>query len=386
MGMIMWQKLSFFIGLCLCCLQASGHQSDSVQGELRISHQQDFSLTLKLNYLHLYAELLGFDKADKQALTQLNDLDTGQRNDLMTRFNDQFKREFTLVDAHGAAVDYQLQSLPPHQLQRMLQQKLMYGRSDLKNFTISGHLPLEAGRIEINFPNFIGTVKLRRIEESRYVLPPSLTTTQIWADASATPSGSDNNAYNNTYNKGQEFWGYISSGFIHIVPLGLDHILFMLGFFLLSRRFKTLLLQLSVFTLAHSITLGLASVGWQPIPSNIVEPLIALSIVWVAVENLLAKQQIRFRLLVIFVFGLLHGLGFASVFLDTQPTSSTLLSQLIGFNLGVELGQILVVGLAFIATYWLQQHVHYRRWVVVPGSTLIALIAGFWTIQRLMVV
>lgn len=381
----MWHRFILFVGLTLCSLQVLSHQSDSVQAELIISQPQDFTLEIKLNYLHLYAELLGFDKLDKQALAQLNGFDDMALKDLISRFNQQFKDNFVLVDGHQLPVDYQLQSLMPRQLKRMLKQKVMYGRSDNKSLTIRGLLPQGKGQMAIDFPDFIGTVKLRRIEQSRYLLPPGMTATQVWSEPGA--------AEGKTHGL-PPFLNYIGAGFIHIIPLGLDHILFMLGLFLLNRRWKILLLQLSVFTLAHSITLGLASFGWQPLPSNIVEPLIALSIVWVAVENLLAKKQrdtfkSRFnyrRLLLIFAFGLLHGLGFASVFLDSQSLTGSLITQLVGFNLGVELGQMSVVALAFLLTYRITQQTRYHQWVVVPGSAFIACVAGFWTVQRLMLI
>ena len=99
----------------------------------------------------------------------------------------------------------------------------------------------------------------------------------------------------------------------HILPKGLDHILFVLGIFLLSPRWKTMLLQVTAFTVAHSITLGLSIYGIVSLPSRIVEPLIALSIAYVAIENLLTRELKPWRLALVFMFGLLHGLGFAGV-------------------------------------------------------------------------
>ncbi|MEM7406030.1 MAG: HupE/UreJ family protein [Pseudomonadota bacterium] len=145
----------------------------------------------------------------------------------------------------------------------------------------------------------------------------------------------------------ETFWNYIPVGFDHIVPKGLDHILFVLGLFLLSTRIGALLWQISAFTLAHTLTLALAALGYVAVPASIVEPLIAASIVYVAVENLYATGLSRWRPVVIFGFGLLHGLGFASVLAEFGLPEGRFIPALVGFNVGVELGQIAVVAIAY---------------------------------------
>jgi hypothetical protein len=145
----------------------------------------------------------------------------------------------------------------------------------------------------------------------------------------------------------QTFFNYIPVGFDHIVPKGLDHILFVLGLFFLSTRISPLLWQISAFTLAHTITLALAALGYVRVPPSIVEPLIAASIVFVAVENLLTTGLSPWRPFVVFGFGLLHGLGFASVLGAFGLPEGAFVPALIGFNLGVEFGQLSVVAVAF---------------------------------------
>lgn len=176
---------------------------------------------------------------------------------------------------------------------------------------------------------------------------------------------------------------YIIVGFHHIIPEGTDHILFVLGLFLFSARIKPLLWQVSAFTVAHSITLGLALYGVVRLPSAITEPLIAASIVFVAVENIFTKEIKPWRYAVVFCFGLVHGLGFASAFANVGLPRENFLIGLVGFNLGVECGQLAVIIGAFLTVGWFRHQPWYRRRIVLPASSLIALIALFWTFQRI---
>ena len=141
---------------------------------------------------------------------------------------------------------------------------------------------------------------------------------------------------------------YTQLGFKHIIPKGLDHILFVLALFLLSSRLKPLILQVSIFTLAHTITLFLGVLDIIKIPSIIVEPIIALSICFIAIENLFTENLKKTRPYIIFIFGLLHGLGFAGVLNKIGISDSLFISSLISFNIGVELGQISVIILSYI--------------------------------------
>lgn len=146
----------------------------------------------------------------------------------------------------------------------------------------------------------------------------------------------------------QAFAGYIPVGFDHILPKGLDHILFVLGLFFLSAHLRPLILQVSAFTAAHTVTLALGALGWVSVPASIVEPLIAASIVYVAVENIFTSGLSRWRPLVIFGFGLLHGLGFASVLGAFGLPERQFIPALLGFNIGVEIGQLTVIAIMFL--------------------------------------
>ena len=183
--------------------------------------------------------------------------------------------------------------------------------------------------------------------------------------------------------RGEVIRSYLALGFTHILPKGLDHILFVLGLFLLSRRLKPLLLQVTAFTVAHTVTLALSIYGVVSLPSSIVEPLIALSIVFVAVENLYVTELRPSRVALVFGFGLLHGLGFAGVLSELGLPRAEFLPALLSFNLGVEAGQLAVIGLALLAVGLVRQRTWYRRAVVVPASGLIAAVGLYWSIQRL---
>ena len=177
-------------------------------------------------------------------------------------------------------------------------------------------------------------------------------------------------------------WQYFGLGLTHIVPNGLDHVLFVLGLFLLSIRFRAVLWQVSAFTIAHSITLGLGIYGVIGAPPAIVEPLIALSIVYVAVENLVQSELRPWRVVVVFAFGLLHGMGFAGVLTELGLPRGEFVTALAAFNVGVESGQLLVIAAAFASVGWRQERPSYRRRVVVPASLAIACLAVYWTIER----
>ena len=179
-------------------------------------------------------------------------------------------------------------------------------------------------------------------------------------------------------------FSYISIGFEHIVPRGADHILFIIGIFLLSTRLKPLLWQVTMFTLAHTLTLALSMKGIISLPSSIVEPLIALSIAYVGIENIFAHSLHKSRLVLVFLFGLLHGLGFAGVLSDFGMPPNAFATALISFNVGVELGQLAVILVAYFAVgIWFRDKPWYHQRITVPGSLIISVIGLYWTYDRI---
>ncbi|HMU11036.1 MAG TPA: HupE/UreJ family protein [Ferruginibacter sp.] len=177
---------------------------------------------------------------------------------------------------------------------------------------------------------------------------------------------------------------YLQLGFTHILPLGFDHILFVLSLYLLSPKLKPVLWQATAFTVAHSITLGLAMFKvFTPSPA-IVEPIIALSIMYVALENIFSPTLKKSRIGIVFLFGLVHGMGFANALGSLGLPQHSYLTSLVMFNVGVELGQLAVIVSVFLLFgKWFGNKPYYRKAIVIPLSILITLVAGYWTIERL---
>ncbi|MEM1374516.1 MAG: HupE/UreJ family protein [Pseudomonadota bacterium] len=201
---------------------------------------------------------------------------------------------------------------------------------------------------------------------------------------------------------GEAFWRFLVEGVEHIIPKGLDHILFVLGLFFFALKWSPILWQVTAFTVAHTITLALATLGVVAIPSDwmwLVEAFIALSITYVAVENILQPRLGWWRPAVVFVFGLLHGLGFASVLGDLGLAQGQFVVSLIAFNIGVEIGQIAVIFGAFVVIMfgvWAARIARlddpeeamvrdlpemYRANAIV-GSLIIGVIGAYWFIER----
>lgn len=178
-------------------------------------------------------------------------------------------------------------------------------------------------------------------------------------------------------------WRYIRLGFVHIVPHGIDHAVFVLGLFLLTPRVYAVLWQITAFTIAHTVTLTLATLHLVAVPSSIVEPAIALTIGFIAVENLFVRKVHPWRPVIAFVFGLVHGLGFASGLMEVGLPTGQLAAAIASFSVGVELGHLTVLlgALACLAPW--RERLWYRRRISQPLSAIIGLVAVFWLLQRL---
>ncbi len=179
-------------------------------------------------------------------------------------------------------------------------------------------------------------------------------------------------------------WRYLRLGFHHIVPEGTDHILFVLGLFFLGISWRKLISQTTVFTIAHATTLYLSTQNIFTLPSWLVEPGIALSIMFIALENVFKPKLNAFRLVVVFCFGLIHGLGFASGLKELNMPKHEFVMALLGFNFGVDFGQLFVIFIAFLLVGYFRNRSWYFSRIAVPASCAIAAMGAYWAVERIL--
>jgi hypothetical protein len=180
------------------------------------------------------------------------------------------------------------------------------------------------------------------------------------------------------------FTDFLKLGVEHIWT-GYDHLMFLFALLLVCQTFKSAVQVVTCFTVAHSLTLAFATLDLVWVSGRVVEPAIAASIVFVAVENLFTAGEPRGRWLITFLFGLIHGFGFASVLKDLGVAASAggVTVPLVAFNLGVEAGQVVVAALILPMVWKLKQWRRFEQWGVRGLSTLVAAAGGFWLVQRL---
>lgn len=179
------------------------------------------------------------------------------------------------------------------------------------------------------------------------------------------------------------FFNFLIKGFEHVFPIGYDHILFMIALFLYNSRIKTAILQCTVFTIAHSLTLALTANRLIIPNSQLIEIGIAISIFIAGLENILPRVNFSIRLLIIFLFGLMHGIGFAGALADIGIKNQEIITVLAGFNIGVELAQAsLIVILYFILSKPFLDAPWYNTFIKKPFSLIIASCGLFWAITR----
>jgi len=247
---------------------------------------------------------------------------------------------------------------------------------------INFHIPLDKKNTSFSFSmsKKFGSIILR--EQNLYK-----NVDQLYTNYLNSGDASDLINLNHTValTKINSFIKYLFLGIQHIIPKGLDHILFIIGLFLFSNLIRPLLLQVTMFTIAHTITLVIASLSLINVNASIVEPLIALSIVYIGVENIFKKySNTKIRYYVIFLFGLLHGLGFALVLKDVGLDYSNLLINLVSFNIGVEIAQIFILFLLYLTIgLFFSKKKYYKLIFQIPLSLFISLIAIYWFVERI---
>lgn len=256
--------------------------------------------------------------------------------------------------------------------------------------TVKGRFPSDAAIVCFRFPEVIGdvvlTIEQPGLEPSAEPVPAGQFSSSIPVRFRTATSSVERVAPGPPQGSSGAFFAtsiqFLHWGFTHILPHGIDHILFVLGLFLLSDKLKPLILQVTAFTAAHSLTLALSMLDLISLPEWVVEPIIAASIAFIAIENLFTRELKPWRPFVVFGFGLVHGLGFAGILREAHLPAGQFLNAIVSFNIGVELGQIAVIAGAMVLVGWFRGHPRYRAAVSIPASVLIAVIAIGWTIER----
>lgn len=365
-----------FHWLMLAALSFAGHAgAHEIRPAVMTAGFAPGAYTLEIS-LNLEAAIAGVSPAHQDT----SDSPNAQRYDalralppagLMTRF-----REFEATYLAGITVEVDGRRVIPRidalDVPEVGDTKL----ARISRVRLAGELPAEARELRFAYAAELGSAVLRLPGSGDEVVA-------VWLKDGATSEPYVIGVGMREKTRAEVAVQYTGLGFTHILPYGLDHILFVLGLFLLSVRWRPLLIQVTAFTVAHTITLALTIYGVFSLPPTIVEPLIAASIVYVAVENIATGRLHAWRPFVVFGFGLLHGMGFAGVLTEIGLPRAEFLTGLITFNVGVELGQLAVISLAYFAVgYWFKDRPWYRARVVVPASAAIALVGVYWTVER----
>ncbi len=370
MGRSIWGKLGMLLSLVVWHSSAMAHEVTPTIADFQVTGQE-ISLDLRLNVEAFVSgiDLDGMENTDTAAQAQDYDTLRALSADELAPMVRQFAEDWLSTVRVTADGDVAL-SLARVDIPEV-------GNTDLpraSSMYLTGTLPAGAQTFTFGWPKGAGAVVLRQHGvEAPY-------TGYLNGGDTSPEIGLSGGSSKTTM---QVFVEYIPVGFDHILPKGLDHILFVLGLFFFSARMGPLLVQISTFTVAHTITLALGAMGWVAINPAIVEPLIALSIVYVAVENIFVKRLHVWRPALIFGFGLLHGLGFASVLGEFGLPSDQFVAALLGFNIGVEVGQLTVVAIAFAAVgVWFRKSAIYHSRVIVPASAFISCVGAYWFVER----
>ena len=364
--------------VCLWPVVLLSHRLETGQAILTLSEDRVWILELELNlsrYIYSNPEFA------ESVRTTFRELESGGRLtednfedwvSVFTACQERFREELVILDSGNAVEPTALFFSSPSELPIEAYETMSAEGLHVKVF-VSGILQDRLSTLQFRFPLDAGEVVLTTMQpQVQWVV-----TGELSAPVSLTGKAVDARA-------GGISLRYGVIGFKHIIPEGLDHILFVIGLFLLAAKIRPLLIQITAFTVAHTITLGLSIYGVFSLPSNIVEPLIALSIAIVAVENVITERIHPWRPILVFCFGLIHGLGFAGALGEIGLPQDEFLWALVSFNVGVEVGQILVVGLAFLLIGFFRTRSWYRSRLTIPISCLVGLVGLYWTVERVL--
>ena len=369
-------KQAFSLLLLLSPSLVSAHTNEANQAELQLLEDNKYQLIVSIDALHLIKSQQKFSGDEPELIYYLKGLSLIETKKLLSAVTQTLNDNITFVIDEKSVLVVPFSGLTVSALRNRLHPSS--ANKPIKLFS-KGEFPQSHDKVALSFSPLLDDVLLTVTSPKKSLV--------LSGDKSHYFSIDGNNAVVRELSmiekKILNITEYIYQGFVHILPQGLDHILFVLALFLLATKTSTLLWQVSAFTLAHTITLALGIFGVINLPSSIVEPMIALSIAYVAIENIVQQKLTKWRLPIIFAFGLLHGLGFASVLVEFGLPKNEYVSSLISFNVGVEFGQITVILLALLATRWFSKKPWYRQYVVIPASAIISVVAIYWFIERI---
>tara|TARA_R110000737_G_scaffold328370_1_gene343027 strand:- start:2019 stop:3179 length:1161 start_codon:yes stop_codon:yes gene_type:complete len=378
----------------LFSLPTIAHSDDINQATLSLDSSEQYQLVVTVDFIHLLKQHLEITGDDVKVIDALNQLSFIEQKKLLDNVKAMLSRQ-TIMYFHSPETSIQqpakqkpLQatvSFNGLQLQHL--KGILSQQANLSAYKAqliaSSDIPKGATAVAVRFSPLLGNIVLKIIRPQQEIIARAalsanyqinLTNASLMKNTAILPA------------QIKQAVDYIYQGFVHILPRGADHMLFVLALLLFAKRRSSLIWQVSAFTLAHTITLALSIYGIVALPNNVIEPLIALSIVYVGLENIYRARKntvSQMRMPVIFAFGLLHGLGFASVLRDIGLPQSQYAMSLVSFNIGVELGQLAVITLAFIALYPFRHKTWYQTKLVLALNIAIASIATYWLIERL---
>ncbi|MBL4910280.1 MAG: HupE/UreJ family protein [Alteromonadaceae bacterium] len=362
----------FFSLLLLLNYQASAHTFSPSNISVDLLSNDQFSFRLETDFIELMQWQLKLKGTGDDLITQVRALSKIQLYKAIKGINKRLQQQLIFYFDNKAIKLEQLYSPNVNDVAILLAQN-----PDNTNYRVVfsglGSHPQAAKKLALYFPEQLGAINFKLASPSRALLSSGVKSSAFELKQSNVSELTL--ALANSLN-------YIYQGIIHIIPKGLDHILFVLALFLLSTKLSSLLWQVSAFTVAHTVTLALGIFGVLVVPSSIVEPIIALSIAYIAIENIFAHKLKSQRVLVVFIFGLLHGLGFAAVLLEFGLPKGQWLASLLSFNVGVEIGQLLVILTAFVLLGWARNKAWYQTKIATPLSLFIAVMGIYWFIER----
>lgn len=363
--------------------RATAHQVDSVELELLLTDEQ-WKLEGLLDIAYMLPGVRGVPDAPplyKKYVVKYSP----EKLKYLTTEAERTMRKILTLKYNGKALPWEIRF--PEFEKEPLELTDETGGWALMKAVISVERQPGPGKLEVFWKDDQQSELIVIIEESKDAgllsISPGMSATLLSVASAVDESDEKGGAITSMPTRRAQAESWLISGFRHVVPLGLDHLLFIIGLFLLAPHWKPLLGQSLLFTLAHSITLAITVFGFITLPSQLVEIMIAASIAWIGIENLIVKKLKPSRLILVFAFGLLHGMGFASVFMEKlgKLTGQQVILPLISFNIGVELAQVCVIIVAFLLLLPIRKYTTQVRYV---GSALIALAGLFWMCERIL--